>query len=61
MDNKYQEGQEVFAIKTPSEKLVIRRYVDRIYYCVIADHPEQKEVALFEREMTPKAGTADTL
>ncbi|MEK6482110.1 hypothetical protein WJR50_31510 [Catalinimonas sp. 4WD22] len=54
VDNKYQEGQEVFAIKDPSERLLIRRYVDRIYYCGFPDHPERNELALFERELTSK-------
>ena len=58
-DNKYEEGQEVFAIKTPSEKLVIKRYVDRIYYYMNVNQPEQKLLALFERELTSKASTPD--
>lgn len=61
MDNKYQEGQEVFTIKTPSERLVIRRYVDRIYYCRFPDDPERKELALFERELSSKAGISDAV
>jgi hypothetical protein len=60
-DNKYQEGLEVYAMNKPSEKLVIRRYVDRIYYCLIANHPDQKELAFFERELTSKAGTSKVL
>jgi len=60
-DNKYHEGQEVFAKKTPQQKLVIRRYVDRIYYCTPADDPDQKEVVLYERELTLKAAAPDTV
>ena len=35
MENKYKEGEEVYAKVNPSLKLIIRRYVDRIYYCKI--------------------------
>jgi len=58
-DNKYQEGEVVFAISSPSEKLVIRRYVDRIYYCIISSHPDQKELPFFERELTTQAVSPD--
>ncbi|MDF9796299.1 hypothetical protein OKW21_001562 [Catalinimonas alkaloidigena] len=53
-DNLYKEGQAVCAINAPLERLVIRRYVDRIYYCMFLDDPERKELALFERELTSK-------
>jgi hypothetical protein len=52
MSNKFKEGEIVFAIVNPKEKLVIRRYVDRIYYCQLKAHPEQKELVYFERELT---------
>lgn len=54
MENKFKEGETVFAIVNPKEKLVIRRYVDSIYYCQLKEHPEQKELVYFERELMNK-------
>ena len=51
MENKYKEGQVVYAKENPTLKLVIRRYVYRIYYCKVQDAPDQKELVYFEREL----------
>lgn len=51
MENKYLEGEEVYAKTNPSQKLIIRRYVDRIYYCIIKQDPTRKELVYFEREL----------
>jgi hypothetical protein len=51
MENKYKEGQVVYAKVNPALKLVIRRYVDRIYYCKVQDDPTRKELVYFEREI----------
>ena len=51
MKNIYKEGEEVYAIKNPSLKLIIRRYVDRIYYCQIKKDLTLKEKVYFEREI----------
>lgn len=51
MENKFKEGEEVYAKVNPSLKLIIRRYVDRIYYCKIKKNPTQKELVYFEREI----------
>lgn len=51
MENKYKEGQVVYAKVNPSLKLIIRRYVDSIYYCKTHDKPDQKELVYFEREL----------
>ena len=53
MENKYKEGEIVYAKVNPELKLVIRRYVDRIYYCKIQDEPDRKELVYFEREIMP--------
>ncbi len=53
MNNIYQEGSEVYDTENPSEKLIIRRYVDRIYYCQIKSDPTQREKVFFERELSP--------
>jgi hypothetical protein len=51
MVNKYKENQTVYAKKNPALKLIIRRYVDRIYYCRVQEFPDQKELVYFEREL----------
>jgi len=51
MGNKYKEGEIVYAKVNPGLKLVIRRYVDKIYYCKIQDEPARKELVYFEREI----------
>lgn len=51
IDNKYEEGQEVFATNAPSVRLVVRCYVDRIYYCSFLGDPARNELVLFEREL----------
>ena len=51
MENKYKEGEEVYAKVNPSLKLIVRRYVDRIYYCKIKKNPMLKELVYFEREL----------
>lgn len=51
MENKYREGEFVYAKENPSLKLIIRRYIDDIYYCRIPDEPQKKELVYFEREL----------
>ena len=51
MENKYKEGEIVCAKVDPHRKLLIRRYVDRIYYCKVLDDSDQKEFAYYEREL----------
>ena len=55
MDNIFKEGEEVYAKENPSLKLIIRRYVDRIYYCKIKENPALKELVYFEREIMSDA------
>lgn len=51
MENKYKEGQVVRAKVHPEVTLVIRRYVDRIYYCKVKSDPTLKDLVYFEREL----------
>jgi hypothetical protein len=51
MENKFKEGSSVCARANPDLKLVIRRYVDRIYYCKVDEDPLHKELVYFEREL----------
>ncbi|MCD6066143.1 MAG: hypothetical protein K0S33_969 [Bacteroidetes bacterium] len=55
MENKYKEGDVVYAKANPVVKLVIRRYVDEIYYCRVQYKPELKEQVYFERELSSDA------
>jgi len=50
-ENKYKEGEVVYARAYPTIKLIIRRYVDRIYYCNTAEAPQKKDLVYFEREL----------
>jgi len=51
VQNKYNAGDTVYAKDHPSLKLVIRRYVDQIYYCKVQEDPERREKVYFEREL----------
>jgi hypothetical protein len=53
MENKYQVGETVYAKVNPDLKLIIRRYVARIYYCKIQKKPNEKDLVYFEREILP--------
>lgn len=51
MENKYKEGDVVYANEDLTKKLVVRRYVDRIYYCKVMGDSFAKELVYFEREL----------
>jgi len=51
MDNIYEEGTVITAKSNPDRKLVISRYIKRIYYCKPIDDPDGKALAYFEREL----------
>lgn len=53
MENKYKEGEVVVAKVLPEQKLIVRRYVDEIYYCKIQEDPDHKDLVYFERELMP--------
>lgn len=53
-ENKYKAGDVVYAKANPDVKLIVRRYIDRIYYCKFQNDPNRKELALFERELVDK-------
>lgn len=52
IESKYAVGQLVCANKAPHQKLIIRRYYHRIYYCRTLEG-EEKEYAFFEKEIAP--------
>lgn len=52
--NSYYAGDVVVAKATPDRLLIIRRYVDRVYYCRIKDDPagaNGSEYVYYEREL----------
>lgn len=51
VQNKYNAGDVVYAKVNPNLKLVIRRYIDQLYFCKIQQEPEGKELIYFEREL----------
>lgn len=59
-DNIYREGTGIRAKENPDLPLVIFKYYQRIYYCAVADNPQHKHLAYFERELIPPT-TEDAL
>jgi len=57
MEGKFKEGEVVRAKVNPTLNLIVRRYVDRIYYCKIQEDPTRKELVYFERELIPNDTT----
>ncbi len=51
MDNLHKEGDVVYAKTAPDTQLIVRRYLDRIYYCVNPKTPEAEDLVYFEREL----------
>lgn len=51
MENKFLVGETVFDKVHPEVVLVIRRYVDRIYYCRLKDGNSDKDFVYFEHEI----------
>jgi hypothetical protein len=56
--NKYEVGDTVYANENPGLKLVVRRYIDRVYYCTVPGNPGQKDLVYFEREIVNKQAEA---
>lgn len=54
MENKYKKGDIVYARVNPSVKLVVRRYLNEIYYCIVHSDPSAKDLVYFERELQDK-------
>lgn len=52
MEAKYKEGEIVFERIRPMQKLMIKRRVGTIYYCVALDQLFKKQLVFFERDLT---------
>ncbi|MGB3586151.1 MAG: hypothetical protein WBA23_06405 [Tunicatimonas sp.] len=57
MENIFPEGSVVYPKVNPTLKLVVRRFVKRVYYCTIQATPSQKELVFFERELMSEPAT----
>lgn len=51
MDNIYQEGTTITAKARPETPLIIKRYLQRVYFCEVIGDPQHKMLAYFEREL----------
>lgn len=51
MENKFQEGDFVYAKTDPTLKLVVRRYLKRIYYCKMREYPNGRDLVYFEKDL----------
>lgn len=50
-NNSYAEGSVIFAKERPAIPMVIRRYVDQIYYCTNQQESTEKERVYYDREL----------
>jgi hypothetical protein len=51
MEKKFKEGDIVYAKMYPAKKLIVSRYVDKLYYCKVPENLKLKELVFFEREL----------
>jgi hypothetical protein len=51
MENLYAEGTFITSKNDPARKVIIKPYLERIYYCTAVDDPTQKLLAFFETEL----------
>jgi uncharacterized protein YodC (DUF2158 family) len=58
MECKYKAGEIVKERIRPSQKLLVKRYFDGMYYCAILEHASLKLLVFFERELMPDRDAA---
>ena len=51
MENKFDDGQLVYAKAYPEVKLIVKRGVDRMYYCKLEAEPTLKSLVYFEQDL----------
>lgn len=51
VENKFKEGDIVVERNRPTQKLVIDRYLNQIYYCRDQENSKLKELVYFERDL----------
>lgn len=52
MEAKFKTGDIVYERVRPSQQLIIKRYVDLLYYCATPERSHGKTLVFFERELT---------
>jgi uncharacterized protein YodC (DUF2158 family) len=58
MENKYKNGEVVIERIRPTLKLIVSRYVNGLYYCLIQERDSKKELVYLERELVSDMATA---
>jgi len=51
MEHKYKEGDIVNERIRSSQKLVVSRLFNKVYYCKVYENLRRKELVFFEREL----------
>lgn len=51
MENKYQNGDIVHSKTNPLIKLVVRRSIGKIYYCIVQNDTNKKESIFLENDL----------
>lgn len=51
LKNKYKQGEIVCEKIRPSQKLIVERYADGIYYCKLNESPHRKALVYLERDL----------
>jgi hypothetical protein len=51
MENKYKAGDVVSDRIRPNQRLLIKRFLGNLYYCIIMENPKRKELVYLERDL----------
>ena len=51
LENKFKIGDVVFASAHPEVLLTVKRYIDRLYYCIVKDTKDEVSLLYFEIEL----------
>jgi hypothetical protein len=52
IQNKYKEGEVVFEKARPYQKLIVERYLDKLYYCKLQEAPHRKALVFLEKDLS---------
>ncbi len=52
MENTFKEGEVVFERIRPNQKLIVKHFTNKMYYCQAEENPNRKELIYMERELT---------
>jgi hypothetical protein len=50
-ESKFKPGEVVFEKIRPSQKLIVERYSNKIYYCTLQEAPHRKAIVYVERDL----------